>query len=283
LLSDFLTDFPKLRRWKGTVSSVTGAIDWDRARKSLRAGYAVPEVEWCKPGERSARKVLREFLTKRLDDYAEARNDPTKNAQSGLSPFLHFGQLSAQRVAIEVVHSRATIAAQEAFLEELIVRRELSDNFCLYNHNYDSVDGFHAWARATLDDHRGDRRPFLYSLKQFEQAKTHDRLWNAAQLEMVQTGKMHGYLRMYWAKKILEWTSTPEEAMRIAIALNDRYELDGRDPNGYTGIAWSIGGVHDRAWQERDVFGKIRYMSYDGCRRKFDVDAYITAQTRGRQ
>ena len=160
-------------------------------------------------------------------------------------------------------------------MEELIVRRELADNFCFYNPQYDSFAGFPTWAQKTLDEHRRDPREYLYTLAQFEQAQTHDDLWNAAQLEMVQTGKMHGYLRMYWAKKILEWTRSPEEALQIAIYLNDRYELDGRDPNGYTGIAWSLGGVHDRAWGERKVFGKIRYMSYNGCKSKFDVTAYI--------
>ena len=160
-------------------------------------------------------------------------------------------------------------------MEELIVRRELSDNFCWYNLDYDKFSGFPEWARKTLDQHRRDQRDYLYSLEEFEQGRTHDALWNAAQLEMVSRGKMHGYLRMYWAKKILEWTNSPEEALEIAIYLNDRYELDGRDPNGYVGAAWSIGGVHDRAWAERPVFGKIRYMSLAGCKRKFKVDAYI--------
>jgi deoxyribodipyrimidine photo-lyase len=164
---------------------------------------------------------------------------------------------------------------KEAFLEELIVRRELADNFCFFNQQYDSVAGFPPWAQKTLDEHREDSRDYLYTLVQFEQSRTHDDLWNAAQREMVKTGKMHGYLRMYWAKKILEWTSSPEEALKVAIYLNDRYELDGRDPNGYTGIAWSLGGVHDRAWGEHTVFGKIRYMSYNGCKSKFDVAAYI--------
>jgi deoxyribodipyrimidine photo-lyase len=131
-----------------------------------------------------------------------------------------------------------------------------------------------------LDRHLADKRPHTYSRAQFERGKTHDLLWNAAQMEMVHTGKMHGYMRMYWAKKILEWTSTPEQAVRIATYLNDRYELDGRDPNGYAGIAWSIGGVHDRAWGERPIFGKVRYMSYDGCKRKFDIDKYMGTVSR---
>jgi len=137
------------------------------------------------------------------------------------------------------------------------------------------VNGFHSWALTSINQHRKDEREHTYTLSQFEHSKTHDLLWNAAQLEMVNTGKMHGYMRMYWAKKILEWTQSPEQAMEFAIYLNDKYSLDGRDPNGYTGIAWSIGGVHDRAWAERPVFGKIRFMNYNGCKRKFDVVGYI--------
>ena len=131
------------------------------------------------------------------------------------------------------------------------------------------------WAKTSLNEHRKDEREFIYTLKQFEQAKTHEDLWNAAQMEMVTTGKMHGYMRMYWAKKILEWSKSPEEALKIAIYLNDKYELDGRDPNGYTGIAWSIGGIHDRPWFERPVYGKIRYMNRNGAEKKFDIKAYI--------
>jgi deoxyribodipyrimidine photo-lyase len=162
-----------------------------------------------------------------------------------------------------------------AFLEELIVRRELSDNFCYYNQNYDNLQSFPAWARSTLEEHARDRREYLYTPEELERAHTHDDLWNAAQLEMVRRGKMHGYMRMYWAKKILEWSPSPAEALHAAIYLNDRYELDGRDPNGYVGAAWSIGGVHDRAWKERAIYGKVRYMSYNGAKRKFDVQAYI--------
>jgi deoxyribodipyrimidine photo-lyase len=178
-------------------------------------------------------------------------------------------------VALEVQRFDSDTQAQEEFLEELIVRRELTDNFCLYNEQYDSFDGFPNWARATLDEHRADPRAYLYSRDDFESGQTHDDLWNAAQGQMVATGRMHGYMRMYWAKKILEWTVSPEVALETAIYLNNKYQLDGNDPNGYVGVAWSIGGVHDRPWFERDIFGKVRYMSYDGCRRKFDVDQYI--------
>ena len=178
-------------------------------------------------------------------------------------------------LAQEVMKADAADDAKEAFLEELVVQRELADNFCYYSRDYDKINGFPDWAKKTLSAHERDPRSFLYSREQFENAQTHDALWNAAQMEMAKRGKMHGYMRMYWAKKILEWTPSPDIALETAIYLNDRYEIDGRDPNCYTGIAWSIGGVHDRPWSERSVFGKVRYMSYNGCRSKFNVQRYI--------
>jgi deoxyribodipyrimidine photo-lyase len=233
-------------------------------------------VDWIAPGERAAAAGLREFIEQRLEHYPERRNDPNAEATSRLSPWLHFGQLSPQYAAWEAWRSDVPPAAREAFIEELVVRRELSDNFCHYNpEHYDSLDGIHPWARATLDQHRRDRREYVYSYGEFERGATHDPLWNAAQRELVTLGTMPGYLRMYWAKKILEWSDTPELAVETALRLNDRWQLDGRDPNGYVGVLWSIGGLHDRAWSERPVFGKVRYMNYNGCRRKFDVDAYI--------
>jgi deoxyribodipyrimidine photo-lyase len=275
LLSTFLEeDFvpPKtLPPWKGEVPHT----EWNRLRGGLKVDTAVKPVDWLAPGEKKAQKILERFIGGGLERYAVGRNDPTQDAQSNLSPYLHFGQIAAQRVVQEVMGLVKPGEARDAFVEEIVVRRELSDNFCFHTPDYTSVDAFPAWARKSLDEHRGDQRLHLFTRAQFEHAATHDPLWNAAQMEMVHTGKMHGYMRMYWAKKILEWTPTPEQAMRTAIYLNDKYELDGRDPNGYAGIAWSIGGVHDRAWGERTVFGKIRYMSYDGCKRKFDVARYI--------
>ena len=274
-LGEYLEDFPGVEKppmaWKGEPTQ----IDWVAIEKGLQVDCRVPEVDWLAPGEDAAREILAEFLEKKLPQYHEHSNDPTWGVLSNLSPYLHFGQISAQRVALEVSRLGIAWKAREAFLEELIVRRELSDNFCFHNKNYDSFEGFPDWAQKTLNAHRRDRREYVYPLDAFENASTHDDLWNAAQRQMVRKGKMHGYMRMYWAKKILEWTSSPEEAIRIAIHLNDRYELDGRETNGYVGISWCIGGVHDRAWQERPVFGKIRYMSYRGCKSKFDVSAYI--------
>lgn len=275
LLPDFLTDLPPLQNHLFPWTDPRPSIDWSQVLAGITADPNVPPVTWCQPGEAEARERLQTFIRRGLRQYDSDRNDPTLSGQSDLSPYLHFGHISAQRVAWEVQQTDAPQAAKQAFLEELIVRRELSDNFCYYNPDYDTFGGFPEWAQKTLNQHRADPRDYVYSLMAFESGQTHDALWNAAQREMVLRGKMHGYLRMYWAKKILEWTPSPEEALRIAIYLNDRYELDGRDPNGYVGVAWSLGGVHDRAWGERPVFGKIRYMSLSGCRRKFKVDQYI--------
>jgi len=277
LLFEFLDEFPSSQK-SPERNSPTGkdAIenDWAAAERSLRADAdAVPQAKWIMPGEAAAMKQLGNFLEHKLAGYERDRNDPNKDGQSGLSPYLHFGQISAQRVALEVLKSMKDAGS---FLEELIVRKELSDNYCYYNQHYDDMQGFPAWAKTSLSEHEKDRREYLYTLQELELAHTHDNLWNAAQQEMLQTGKMHGYMRMYWAKKILEWTESPAAAQAAAIHQNDRYELDGRDPSGYTGIAWSLGGVHDRAWKERAIFGKVRYMSYNGAKSKFDVKTYIS-------
>ena len=275
ILPEFLKDFPLAQKHPFPWPKKVKKTNWDEAETSLKIDRSVPEVDWLVPGEKAAAATLDDFLTRKLSAYASRRNDPTEDGVSNFSPYLHFGQISAQRVALEVQKKKVSKESKDGFLEELIVRRELSDNFCFYNQDYDRFAGFPEWAQKTLNEHRGDQREYLYSLEQFEAGKTHDDLWNAAQMEMVHRGKMHGYLRMYWAKKILEWTASPEEVLEVAILLNDKYELDGRDTNGYVGIAWSVGGVHDRAWKERPIFGKIRYMSYGGCKRKFKVKTYI--------
>ena len=279
LLPFYLDEFPQFKShpvdWKKPVAK----IPWKRLAAGLQIDRSVKEVSWILPGEKSAHNALARFLARGLKNYVDERNDPTLPGQSNFSPYIHFGQLSAQRVALAVGTSSVPAATKEAFLEELTVRKELADNFCNYSPSYDQCAAFPAWAKQTLDTHRKDKRGFVYSREELEKGLTHDQLWNAAQMEMVKRGKMHGYMRMYWGKKILEWTRSPEEALNYAIYLNDRYELDGRDPNGYAGIAWSLGGVHDRAWNERPVFGKIRYMSYNGCKSKFNVKKYIEYAT----
>jgi deoxyribodipyrimidine photo-lyase len=275
LLHEYLVDFPGLVKHPHGRPETRSLTDWVKAEDDLKIDHGISEIKKFIPGEAAAREAMDEFLENGLYYYSNLRNDPTADGQSNLSPYLHFGHLSAQRLALKVKEVAGNTSAGQDYLEELIIRRELSDNFCYYNSNYDSIEAFPRWARETLAAHASDPREYLYSLEDFETAQTHDDLWNAAQLEMVKNGKMHGYLRMYWAKKILEWSSSPGQAMEIAISLNDKYSLDGRDPNGYAGIAWSIGGVHDRAWFERPIFGKIRYMSYKGSKSKFNIQKYI--------
>ncbi len=250
-----------------------GVDDVDEALARLNIDRSVRRPEKGMHGGTSrARGLLADFIRDHLDRYDQVRNDPVANATSHMSPYLHFGQISPLYIALEVRRSGSPGA--DAYLEELIVRRELGMNFVFYNRAHGSYDGIPEWCRKTLSDHSKDRREFTYSLEEFESALTHDPYWNAAQLEMVRTGKMHGYMRMYWGKKILEWTKSPEEAFRIALYLNNKYELDGRDPNGFAGVAWCF-GKHDRPWAERPIFGNVRYMNDRGLRRKFDADGYV--------
>ncbi|KAH8372949.1 hypothetical protein KR009_008784, partial [Drosophila setifemur] len=276
-LGEFLTEFPQVvKHPHGTGCRDVHTVDWTAAYAMLQCDMDVGEVKWAKPGYKAACQQLYEFCSRRLRHFNDKRNDPMADSLSGLSPWLHFGQISAQRCALEVQRFRGQHkASAEAFCEEAIVRRELADNFCFYNENYDSLKGLSAWAYQSLDAHRKDKRDPCYTLEELEKSHTYDDLWNSAQLQLVREGKMHGFLRMYWAKKILEWTETPEQALEYAILLNDKYSLDGRDPNGYVGCMWSIGGVHDMGWKERSIFGKIRYMNYQGCRRKFDVNGFV--------
>jgi deoxyribodipyrimidine photo-lyase len=265
LLGTYLTEFPKIKKKEKEIENKN---NWKK--------LILKKQEYSfSSGDASAKEVLKVFIKERLEGYKNLRNDPSKEYQSDLSPYLHFGQISSQRIALEVIKSKKNEELKKSFLEELIVRKELADNYCYYNKNYDNFNGFPDWAKKTLNEHREDKREYLYTLKELEMSKTHDPLWNGAQKEMVKTGKMHGYLRMYWAKKILEWSKTPEDAQKHAIYLNDKHSLDGRDANGYTGIAWSIGGVHDRAWNEREIFGKIRFMSFNSTSKKFNLKEYI--------
>lgn len=274
LLPEFLTPFPLLPPHPHCWSVQPPSLGFGELHHGLRVDTTVAPVDWLQPGESSAHQVLATFISHRLAAYHQ-RNDPNKEACSDLSPYLHFGMISAQAVVLELMSRSLQGDNLDSFVEELVVRRELSDNFCLYTTDYDQVSGFPDWAQRTLEDHRTDPRAYLYSQEQFDRAETHDPLWNAAQRQLVRIGTMHGYMRMYWAKKILEWTPDAAEALHIAISLNDRYALDGRETNGYTGIAWSIGGVHDRGWTRRPIFGTIRYMNESGAKRKFDVQRYI--------
>lgn len=274
-LREFLGQFPSVKPQKQKIEIKTKYITFKEAYDLVSKLPTYNQKYIVFPGEQNAFKTLENFIEKKLNNYEKNRNNPNYDNTSNLSAYLHFGQISSQRVALEVNKAKAVYKSKNAFLEELIVRKELSDNFCFYNKNYADFAGFANWAQKTLNEHRSDTREYLYSFHEFEKAKTHDNLWNAAQMEMVKTGKMRGYLRMYWAKKILEWSLNPEIALDTANKLNNKYELDGRDPNGYAGVAWAIGGTHDRPWFERDIYGTVRYMSYNGCKAKFDIQKYI--------
>jgi deoxyribodipyrimidine photo-lyase len=234
-----------------------------------------PVDDRVRGGTGEALKRFRRFLKKSLDSYQAHHNQPQTDDTSLMSPHLHFGQVSALQLALEL---RAAAGREndnaEAFLEELIVRRELAANYVYFTPDYDRYDALPDWARKTLAEHAGDDRSPVYERERLDAADTHDPYWNAAMKEMRYTGFMHNYMRMYWAKKILEWSPTPERAFARTLAFNNRYFVDGRDANSYTGVAWAF-GLHDRPWKERAVFGKVRYMAASGLERKCDIGAYV--------
>ncbi len=259
----------------------------DAVLAHLTIDRSVPPSSRYVGGLSEAESRLEDFLLHRLAYYSETRSDPARALTSNLSAYLHFGQISPTYVARRVRaaasasqdHAQQLAAGAQAFLEELIVRRELAINFAYYNPCYDQFECLPRWAAATLAQHASDPRPQLYTLRQLEQAETEDPYWNAAQREMLITGTMHGYMRMYWGKRLIEWHREPREAFATAVYLNDKYQLDGRDPNGYAGVAWCF-GKHDRGWPERPIFGTVRSMTAGGLRRKFAIERYVAAWTR---
>jgi len=275
-IDEYIDDFPKLSKYEFNNIDKFSVNNFEHILENFKCERDVKDFtgkSWI-GGESEANKTLQIFLDKRFLSYDENRNDAMTEGQSDLSPYINFGSISRQRIMLEVSKKFKT-TLENPFLEELVVRAELSENFAYYNKNYDSLDGVADWAKKTLAKANTDKREYTYTLKQFERAETHDELWNAAQNEMLATGKMHGYMRMYWAKKIMEWTSSHKEAFDIAIYLNDKYNLDGWSPNGFVGVLWSIGGLHDRAWFPRPIFGNVRYMARSGCEKKFNVKKYI--------
>ncbi len=297
-LGEFLVEPEKIvphpTKWPGIVRSIQElSTQVDGVLNSIPKNGTIVDFA---PGPKAAQTHLDVLINERLSGYAEKRNDPALNFLSDLSPYLHFGHMSSLRVALslqeELAKTNDTLHLLEspkmpqpsgltpardgvnALLEEMLVRKELSDNFCYYEPKYRDLAGAPQWAQESLDQHRIDPREHIYSYDELAQAQTHDPAWNAAQTQMTRSGKMHGYMRMYWAKKVLEWTESPEQAIEFLIRMNDFYSIDGGDPNGYVGILWSAAGVHDRPWTERAVFGKIRYMNYGGLKRKFDIQAY---------
>jgi deoxyribodipyrimidine photo-lyase len=242
---------------------------------SCEIDHTVPPSLSCRGGRLAAEWALRRFLHENLRRYARDRNEPSAHATSGLSPYLHFGMISSLEVALAAKqHAAENSLIADEFLEELIVRRELAFNYSRHVENPDSLANLPEWARRTLLEHARDRREPCYRREDFANARTHDPLWNACQKEMLLRGTIHGYYRMYWGKKIIEWSPTCQDALETMVHIHDRWALDGRDPNTSTNILWCF-GLHDRPWTERPIFGMVRYMSYEGMRRKTSVDAYL--------
>jgi deoxyribodipyrimidine photo-lyase len=277
--SDRMEPLHRWSPWKVLPSFLLGG---DITQGFDKLDRSVAPVDSFTGGTRAAMKRLGEFVRLELAAYEEQRNHPEVRGTSRLSPWLHFGHIGPLTIAVAaqdaVRQGWAGQAACDKFLDELIGWRELAVLFVRHNANYDNWECAEPWARKTLLVHAGDARPYGYSLGQLERGESGDDLWNAAQLQMVQSGWMHGYMRMYWAKKLLEWAPTPETAFDWAVLLNDRYQLDGRDPNGYAGIAWAIVGKHDRPWFDRPVFGLVRTMSGASLAKKFDAGLYMRQQ-----
>ncbi|HWR68391.1 MAG TPA: deoxyribodipyrimidine photo-lyase [Desulfomonilia bacterium] len=260
----------------GIELDVTGEASLEDAMEKLSIDRGVPPAgNFFRPGAVQARRLFQKFLEEKLENYVPNHNQPQTDNCSCMSMYLHFGQISPMDLALKVQeHRDDNPEAVDAFLEELIVRRELAINFVRYTDDYDSFGSIPAWARRTLERHAPDRRPYVYSAADLDAAATHDPYWNAAMNEMKYTGFMHNYMRMYWGKKILEWSPTPREAYRTLMWLNNRHFLDGRDPNSYAGAGW-VFGLHDRPWGERDIFGTVRTMTASGLERKCDIRAYV--------
>ncbi len=240
----------------------------------LDVDHSVPPVDHHHGGTPQARATLDGFLDDRFGDYDEHRNQPQTDSVSYMSMYLHYGHISPVYVALRAAEAGAPKEDLESFLEELIVRRELTFNYVWFEPDYDAYSALPQWARDTLEEHKDDEREYVYTRQELEDAATHDPYWNAAMVEMRELGYMHNYMRMYWGKKIVEWTNTPEYAYRTALYLNNKFLLDGRDPNSYANVGW-VFGLHDRPWTEREIFGKIRYMNANGLRRKAKPDEYV--------
>jgi deoxyribodipyrimidine photo-lyase len=281
-LPRYLVAPPKLApqyKWIPRKPLPSYPVDGDVTEGFNKLDRSVKPVDTFTGGTHSALRGLREFVEHGLDAYEKSRNHPEIRGTSRLSPYLHLGNIGPLTIALAVEDAvrqgKASASARDRFLDQLIGWRELSVLFVRHNPEYDNWECAEPWAHKTLVEHAGDPRPTRYSLEQMERGETGDELWNAAQREMVDTGWMHNYIRMYWAKKILEWAPDPARAFEWAVLLNDKYELDGRDPNGYAGIAWAVVGKHDRPWFNRPVFGLVRPMSGASIAKKFDAKTYI--------
>jgi len=264
---------------KKSLGIAPRGLDWRKpyavvAKLKLDRSVAAVTEHFC-GGTVEAEKIFRQFCASLLPAYKATRNQPQTDNVSQMSKYLHFGQISPIWLAMEVrKHAKDGAENIESFIDELLVRRELSMNWVEFTENYHRYDCLPEWSRKTLAEHARDPRPYLYLRAQLENAETHDPYWNAAMNEMRFTGYMHNHMRMYWGKKVLEWTASPEEGHATALAINNKFFLDGRDANSFANIAW-VFGQHDRPWFERAVFGKVRYMNAAGLERKCDIKGYV--------
>ena len=281
LLPDYLVPYenPKVQQtWRRPRGFRSDSVHEDMTRDWKDFDRSVAPVDAWRGGSHAALKRLKHFTGKLLEDYEAQRNHPEIDGTSCMSPYLHYGHLGPVTIALAVAAAAKSNprlqSARDNYFNELIVWRELAVNFVRFTPNYDTADCAESWAKATIAEHARDEREHLYTLHELETAQTYDDLWNAGQIQMVRYGWMHNYLRMYWAKKILEWTPDVAIAVEYCVHLNDKYFLDGRDPNGYAGIAWAILGKFDRAWGSRPIFGKIRYMSGASTGKKFNSKRY---------
>lgn len=279
---EFLTDFPDVVYHPHRFVAKTEKIDWKYLMQDVKLDRSVDDVPGVIAGGKAALKALEIFIDHNLRDYEDNKNDPARDVSPYLSHYFHFGHLSAQRAYYEVEKFDREYGYEDSvngFYEEAVVRKEMSDNYCFYNDKYDCLEGAYEWAVTSLKAHRKDKRDYLYSEKDIENAKTHDHLFNAATKQLKTEGRMHRYMKMYWPKKILEWTPSPEKAIAVSNRLLNKYAYDGRDPDSYLAVMWAVCGLHDRPWAERRVIGKVRCMMLEGCEKKFDVPAYVSRYT----
>lgn len=288
LLPTFLTEYVSLDTFEQNLK-FPDPFDIEEMINKLTVSKTSEVVPNFVPTEKKAHELLSHFCRKALDKYNVKRNDPNSDAGNVLLPYVNLGVISSQRCVLEV-HKHAysnpsinAVSGKESFSDDFIMRKELADNYCYYNKNYDNFEGGRDWAKESLKKHDADKREYLYDYEDFRSAKTHSDMWNCCQLQFIHEGMMHDFLKVYWAKKILNWSGNSQTALKYALQLNDEFSIDGKTPSGYASIMWSIMGVHDQSWNERDIFGKVRFINSNGCKRNFDVNMFMSKYPKGKE
>lgn len=276
-LPEFLTHFPDVAYHPYKFLAKTEKVDWKFLMQDVSVDRTVEPVPGVVAGSKAGLGALENFIVNHLREFEEFKNNPAQDVSPNLAHYYHFGHLSPQRAYLEVQkfeHKKEYKDNVNGFYEEAVIRREMSDNYCLYNDKYDCLEGAYDWAIKSLNEHRKDKREHLYTFQEMEKAMTHDPLFNAATVQLKTEGRMHRYMKMYWPKKVQEWTESPEEAIEFSNKMLNKYAYDGRDPESYLAVMWAICGLHDRPWVDRKIIGKVRIMTLDGCKKKFDVPKF---------